>query len=139
MKTTSLFAAIGMVAMLAGCSSLKTVIDTAKTVADATIPANVAVVAANGFDAVEFTAANILVTCTKTSAYAPPAVCSAQKANIKTMSASILAGRPIRNAIEPTAAGPAQPVSKTAYDKLLSITSTLTAAVNAFNSANAGS
>lgn len=123
---------------LAGCSSLQTVINTAKTVADAQIPANIALVAANGFDAGELTAANILVTCTPTPTHVVPAVCVTQKASIKTMNASILAGRPIRNAIEPTTPGVAQPVSKSAYDRLQAITATLTAAVSTFNTAKAG-
>lgn len=125
-------------AALAGCSSLQTVINTAKTVADATIPANVALVAANGFDAVELTAANILRACTPATGRVAPAVCVSQRPNIRVMTASILAGRPIRNAIEPTAAGPAQPVSKSAYDKLQAIIATLTAAVSTFNAANTG-
>lgn len=124
--------------MLAGCSSLRTVVDTAKTVADAQIPANVAVVAANSFDAVELTAANILRVCTPSPTHVAPAVCTAQRPNIRVMNASILAGRPIRNAIEPTTAGAAQPVSKSAYDRLQALISTLTAAVSAFNAANTG-
>lgn len=122
---------------LAGCSSLQTVLNTAKTVADAQIPANVAVVAANGFDAVELTAANILRTCAP-AGHVAPAVCISQRPNIRVMNASILAGRPLRNAIEPTTAGAAQPVSKSVYDRLQALVATLTAVVSAFNAANTG-
>lgn len=122
---------------LAGCASIQTAINAGKVLADATIPANVALVAANSFDAVELTAANILVACTPSSTHVVPAVCTAQRSNIKTMNASILAGRPIRNAIEPTP-GQALPVSQTAYNKLQAVIATLTAAVSAFNAANTG-
>lgn len=124
---------------LAGCSSLQTVLNTAKTVADAQIPANVAVVAANAFNALEITGTNILRACTPpASGHAVPAVCVTQRANIRVMNASILAGRPLRNAIEPTMAGAAQPVSKSTYDRLQALVATLTAAVSAFNTANTG-
>jgi|SRR6185312_4382559 len=119
---------------LAGCADLQAIVNTAKTVADAQIPANVAVAAANGYDAIEILATPILVTCTPTPTHVVPAVCVSQKANIRSMSAAVLAGRPIRNAIEPSP-GVADPISKTAYDKLQSIIATITSAVNAFNSA----
>lgn len=115
---------------LAGCADIRAVTNTIGVVADAQIPANVALVAANSFDAVELSAKNILVFCTPTPA---PAICASQRANIRTMSAAVLAGRPIRNAIEPLNAGVASPVSKSAYDKLEAIISTLTSAVNVFN------
>lgn len=122
---------------LAGCASIQTAINAGKVLADATIPANVALVAANSFDAAELTAANILVACTPSPSHIVPAVCATQRSNIKTMNASILAGRPIRNSIEPTP-GQALPVSQTAYNKLQAVIATLIAAVSAFNAANTG-
>ena len=142
-------AVAGLCLSLAGCAAtvahLKTDIGTAKaavaTLADAQIPANVAVIAANSFDGVELAAADILTDCTPhtppLATQLPASVCAGQKATIKTMSAAILAGRPIRAAIEP-APGQELPVSKSAYDKLEAIISTLTQAVAAFNAAKAG-
>lgn len=142
-------AALALVASLAGCAAtvqhLETDISAVKagvqTLADAQVPANIAIAGAYGFDTAEIAATDILIDCTPhtppLSTQLPAALCGSQHANIATMAASIKAGRPIRNAIEP-AAGQTLPVSQSAYSKLQSIISTLTAAVNAFNAAKAG-
>lgn len=138
MKLTKMLApaALALLALsLAGCADLRAVETGVQTLADAQIPGNVAIVAANSFDGIEEVAANILTDCTPNAAAPLPAsLCSSQKANLQTMIASIRAGRPIRNAIEPTS-GQTLPASKSAYDKLQAIISTLTGAVNAFNAA----
>lgn len=117
-------------------SAIKTAV---QTVADAKVPANVALIAANTFDGFETVATDILVDCTPGAATPLPAsLCAAQRGNIAIMRAAVHAGRSIRDAIEP-APGQALPVSQSAYDKLEGFIGTITTAVNAFNAAKAGS
>lgn len=123
--------ALMLVLALAGCADLKAVVNAGKIVAGATVPGKDAIVAANGFDAIEATATNILKICTPASR---PAACN--DTNLRTMNGAILAGRPIRNSLEATlSADSSANVSQSAYSKLEAIITTLTQAVTAYQSA----
>jgi hypothetical protein len=126
-------AALGAMACLAmplaGCTTLNQITSAYTAITDASVPASTVIIAANGFDAVEATAKNILAACTPASR---PAVCN--DVSLRAMIKAVKAGRAARDGLEGfLAAHPGQLGSKGLYDGLTAATATLTAAIAAYN------
>lgn len=100
------------------------------TLSDLSISPQLVLLAGNSFDAVEITAKNVIVACTPV---ARPSACAGL--NVPVLVSSIKAGRDARDGLEGFAAAhPGALGSAGLYDALLAATSTITKAVNTFNS-----
>jgi hypothetical protein len=138
MKLLKIAAALALVAALGGCAEAQLIGRAVSYAADATVPPTVGIVAANTFDGFKAEVTDAEIDCTPhvvpISTQLPSALCAAQVGNIRILSAAVKAGTPLRNQIEPTAAG-AVPVSGSVYNKLEAIIGTIQSTISIFNAA----
>lgn len=132
-RLAALMALACLVLPITGCTTLTQITSAFSAVSDASVPASTVIVAANGFDAVEATAKNIVVACTPASR---PGVCN--DVAIYGLIKAVKAGRKARDGLEGFLADhPGQLGSKGLYDALVAATTTINQAIAAYNGGSA--
>lgn len=117
--------------MLSGCSLVPRIEAAASAVSDFTVPAKAVIIAANAFDGVEATAKNIIILCTPATR---PSACN--DTQVYSLIKAVRAGRAARDGLEAfLQANPGALGSQGLYAALTGATSTINAAVAAYNGA----